>query len=158
MAELHVLTALYDKYAFIMGALRKSEREAESLRANLTHIEATIKLFKPEWTGNDIRPRKAHRASRWPSRGAGMRAALTILRDAPAPLTTREIVVGALAMHDIPEPEYDEIKLICASFNSSLRNMAAREVIVLVDGHPKRWWASALRSDPVGGWRNGSGT
>jgi hypothetical protein len=138
MAEPHVLTALYDKYATVMGELRKCECEAEKRRADLAHIEATIKLFKPDWTGDGIKPHKAHKPSRWHGRGAGMRTTLAILRDATEPLTTREIVVRVLERHNMPDPHYDEVKLICASFNSALRNRIGRGVM-LVDGHPKRW-------------------
>jgi hypothetical protein len=138
MAEPHVLTALYDKYAVVMGALRQCECKADKHRADLEHIEATIKLFKPEWTGDGIKPRKAHRASRWPGRGAGMKTALSILRTATEPLTTRQIVLMVLERHNMPEPELDELKLICASFNGALPNRIGRGVR-LVDGHPKRW-------------------
>ena len=66
MAEAHVLTALYSKYALVMGELRKSETSADKHRADLEHIQATIRLFKPDWTGDGIKPHKAHRVSRWP--------------------------------------------------------------------------------------------
>jgi hypothetical protein len=139
MAELHVLTALYDKYASVMGALRKSEGEADKHRTDLEHIEAAIKLFKPDWTGEGIKPRKAHRASRWPSRGVGMKTALSILRTATDPLTTRQIVLMVLERHNMPEPDYDELKLICASFNSALRNKSLKGGLMLVEGKPLRW-------------------
>jgi hypothetical protein len=139
MAELHVLTALYDKYASVMGALRQCEGEADKHRTDLEHIEATIKLFKPDWTGEGIKPRKAHRASRWPSRGAGMKTALSILRIATDPLTTRQIVLMVLDRLNMPEPDYDDLKLICSSFNSALRNKAARGGVALVEGRPLRW-------------------
>jgi hypothetical protein len=139
MAEPHVLTALYDKYAVVMGALRQCEGEADKHRVNLEHIGATIKLFKPEWTGDGIKPRKAHKASRWQGRGAGMKTALSILRTATEPLTTRQIVLMVLERHSMPEPDLDELKLICASFNGALRNKAAKGGLVMVEGYPKRW-------------------
>ena len=138
MAEMHVLTALYSKYAYVMGALRSSELDAEKHRADLEYIAATIKLFKPDWTGDGIKPRKAHKPNRWPSRGGGMQTALSVLRQATEPLTTREIVVRVLEHHKMPEPHYDEIKQIMTSFNGALRNRIGRGV-VLVDGYPKRW-------------------
>ena len=138
MAEPHVLTALYGKYADVMGALRQCEGIAKKHRADLQHIEATIKLFKPDWTGDGIKPRKAHKPSRWPGRGEGMRTALAILRDATEPLTTRQIVVQVLERHTMPEPDYDELKLICASFNGCLLNQVGRG-IVSVEGRPRRW-------------------
>ncbi len=139
MAEPHVLTALYSKYALVMGELRKAQTHADKHRESLVHIEATIKLFKPDWIGDGIKPHKSHRASRWPSRGAGMRTALSILREATEPLTTREIVVLVLDRLSMPEPHYAELKLICASFNSALRNKSAKGGVVMVEGFPKRW-------------------
>jgi|CXWL01.1.fsa_nt_gi hypothetical protein len=138
MAEPHVLTALYAKYARIMGALRQSEGQADKHRADLAHIAATILLFKPDWTCEGIKPRKAHKPSRWPRRGAGMKTALSVLRQAKGPLSTREIVVRVLEHHKMAEPDYDELKRICASFNGALRNRIGRGV-TLVDGYPKRW-------------------
>jgi hypothetical protein len=139
MAEPHVITALHRKYAEIMGELRKCEGQADKHRASLEHIEATMRLFKPEWTGEGIRPHKLHRSSRWPSRGAGMKAALSVMRDATEPLTTRQIVLMALERCNMPEPDYDELKLICSSFNSALRNQAAKGVLAMVEGRPVRW-------------------
>ena len=138
MAEPHVLSALYAKYAETMGALRQCEGQGEKHRADLCHIEATIKLFKSDWTGEGIKPHKAHRPSRWPGRGEGMRTALTILKDATEPLTTRQIVVRVLERHGMPEPDYDELKLICSSFNGSMLNQVGRG-IVSVEGRPRRW-------------------
>jgi hypothetical protein len=138
MAETHVMSALHRKYAEIIGELRKSENQSEGHRASLEHIEATIKLFKPEWTGEGMRPHKAHKPSRWPKRGAGMKAAFIVLKGATGPLTTREIVLRVLEYHSISEPEYDELKLICSSFNSALTNRVGRG-LVLIEGHPKRW-------------------
>ncbi|MEQ1726076.1 MAG: hypothetical protein ABL882_09145 [Sphingopyxis sp.] len=138
MAEPHVLTALYAKYATVMGALRQCEGQADKHLADLAHIAATIHLFNPDWTGAGIKPRRAHKPSRWPRRGAGMKTALTVLRQATGPLSTREIVVRVLAHHKMAEPDYDELKRICASFNSALTNRVGRGV-TLVDGHPKRW-------------------
>jgi hypothetical protein len=153
MAELHVLTALYDKYANVMGRLRHCESDSNKHRADLEHIEATIKLFKPDWTGDGIKPRKAHRASRWPGRGAGMKAALSILRTATEPLTTRHVVLMVLDRLDMSEPDYDDLKLICSSFNSALRNKAARGGVNLIDGHPKRWMLTqpAANTQTTGG-------
>jgi hypothetical protein len=40
---------------------------------------------------------------------------------------------------NMPEPDYDELKLICSSFNSALRNKAARGGLTLIEGRPVRW-------------------
>lgn len=139
MAETHVLCALFDKYAEILGQLKQAEREANSYSQSLAHIEAVIRLYRPEWTADGVKARKPHKPPRWPSRGAGMRTALAILRDATEPLTTRQIVLMVLDRLNMPKPDYDNLKLICSSFNSALRNKAARGGVILIDGHPKQW-------------------
>lgn len=139
MAETHVLSALFDKYAEILGHLKQCERRANSHSENLAHIEAVIRLYRPEWTADGVKARKPHKPPRWPSRGTGMRTALSILRDATEPLTTRQIVLMVMDRLNMPEPDYDDLKLICSSFNSALRNKAARGGVMMIDGHPKRW-------------------
>jgi hypothetical protein len=49
------------------------------------------------------------------------------------------LVLMALERCDMPEPDYDELKLICSSFNSALRNQAAKGGLVMVEGRPVRW-------------------
>ena len=139
MAETHVLSALFDKYAEILGHLKQCERQANSHSESLAHIEVVIRLYRPEWTADGVKARKPHKPPRWPNRGAGMRTALAILRDVPEPLTTRQIVLMVLDRLNMSEPDYDDLKLICSSFNSALRNKAARGGVTLIDGHPKRW-------------------
>jgi hypothetical protein len=138
MAELHVLTALHARYAETMGALRQSEREAERLRGDLAHIEAVIRLYRPEWSGDRIKPRRTYSPSRWGGKGEGMRTAMAVLREASEPLTARQIVVLVLERLGHAEPSSGELNLIAGSFNSSLRNRIGRGVR-LIDGYPKRW-------------------
>ena len=139
MAETHVLSALFGKYAEILGHLKQCERRADNHSQSLSHIEAVIRLYRPQWTPEGAKPRKPHKPSRWPTKNAGMRTALLILREAQTPLTTREIVVRVLDRLKMPEPDYDDLKLICSSFNSALRNRAAKGGVVLVEGRPVRW-------------------
>jgi hypothetical protein len=139
MAETHVLSALFDKYAEILGHLKQCERQTNSHSENLAHIEAVIRLYRPEWAADGVKARKPHKPPRWPNRGAGMRTALAILRDATGPLTTRQIVLMVLDRLNMPEPDYDDLKLICSSFNSALRNKAARGGVTMVEDRPVRW-------------------
>ena len=60
MAELHVIGALRSKRAELAGMLRQLEQQLAQQRANLTHIDATMRLFDP-----DIRPNDAHPSQPW---------------------------------------------------------------------------------------------
>ena len=143
MAENHVLSALFDKYAEILGHLKQCERQANSHSQSLSHIEAVIRLYRPEWTADGVKARKPHKPPRWPNRGAGMRTAISILKASPEPLTTRQIVLTVLDRLNMPEPDYDDLKMICSSFNSALRNKAARDGVMMVESRPVRWTINA---------------
>ena len=51
MAEPHVIGALRNKRAELAGMLRQLEQQLVQQRANLAHVDATMRLFDP-----DIRP------------------------------------------------------------------------------------------------------
>ena len=53
MAELHVIGALRNKRAELAGMLRQLEQQLVQQRANLAHVDATMRLFDP-----DIRPKR----------------------------------------------------------------------------------------------------
>lgn len=48
MAETHVIAALHRKYSELMGQIQKHERDAEKIRVDLMHVEATMRLFNPK--------------------------------------------------------------------------------------------------------------
>jgi hypothetical protein len=56
MAEQHVVGALRDKRAELAGMLRQLEQQLVQQRANLAHLDATMRLFDP-----DIRPKDSRR-------------------------------------------------------------------------------------------------
>ena len=55
MAEPHVIGALRNKRAERAGMLRQLEQQLVQQRANLAHVDATMRLFDP-----DMRPAQAH--------------------------------------------------------------------------------------------------
>ena len=58
MAELHVIGALRNKRAELAGMLRQLEQQLEQQRANLAHVDATMRLFDPDIRPNDLHPRQ----------------------------------------------------------------------------------------------------
>lgn len=48
MAESHVATALVGKYTEMAGLIDHHKKEMARLAGDLTHLEATLKLFSPE--------------------------------------------------------------------------------------------------------------
>jgi hypothetical protein len=56
MAELHVVGALRNKRAELAGVVSQLEKQLAQQRMNLTHLDATMRLFDPQVRGNEIRP------------------------------------------------------------------------------------------------------
>jgi hypothetical protein len=93
MAETHVLSALHNKYRQIKGELAALDNQCGKLRDQLVHLEQTITLFDDEWAADDATPKRPRKPSRWTKRGQGLQTALTVLREATAPLSAREIII-----------------------------------------------------------------
>ena len=57
MAESHVASALVNKRAEIAGMIARTEQQLGQFRADLVHLDATIRLFAPEMGPKTIRRR-----------------------------------------------------------------------------------------------------
>ena len=63
MAEPHVIGALRNKRAELAGILRQLEQQLVQQRANLAHLDATMRLFDPDIRPKDIRPKQPGHAT-----------------------------------------------------------------------------------------------
>ena len=95
MAELHVIGALRNKRAELAGALRQLEQQLGQQRADLAHLDATMRLFNPDIRPNDIRPKQQRARNTWFRPGECLRLIYDELREATQPVTTRELAEGA---------------------------------------------------------------
>lgn len=92
MAEAHVVGALRKKRAELFGRIIGLEKELRQRRADMKHVDATLRLFAPSQSLS----KPSARAS-WPRRGEGSRLVLGVLRDADKPLTAGEVTEQLLA-------------------------------------------------------------
>ena len=92
MGEPHVISALRDKRAEISGEILKLEKDIAQRRAELMHLDATLRLFAPDMVLHTIRPKRpAGRKNCWFGHGERSRLVLSALRTAEGALTAREI-------------------------------------------------------------------
>jgi hypothetical protein len=89
MAELHVIGALRNKRAELAGILLQLEQQLVQQRADLAHLDATMRLFDPEIRPNDIRPKQPRARNVWFRPGECLRLIYDALREATQPVTTR---------------------------------------------------------------------
>jgi hypothetical protein len=110
MRKRPVISQLESHYSRIRGELGKIASEVvaagvagEALQARrapvaqqhedmLTHIEACLRLFEPQWTPDHIQPRRARPPQRPLERGDLLNYAYDVLREASAPMSSGEIV------------------------------------------------------------------
>lgn len=101
MAELHVISALRAKRAYLDGELLEVERQAARLRADLAAIDRALKVFDPNIRLTAIRPVVRSPSPQFFKHGQFARATLDTLRRAERPLTYREIAERLVSEHKL---------------------------------------------------------
>jgi hypothetical protein len=136
MAEPHVIGALRNKRAELAGVLRQLEQQLGQQRANLAHLDATMRLFNPDIRPNDIHPKKPRARNAWFRPGECLRLIYDELREATQPLTTRELAerimcLKAIAAADDQRRERIQ-KTLLGSLNRAKQTIARVEIAGVV--------------------------
>jgi hypothetical protein len=135
MAEPHVIDALRDKRSELDGMLRQLEHQLVLQRANLAHVDATMRLFDPDIRPNDIRPRQPRERNAWFRQGECLRLIYDELRQATQPATTRELAERIMQVKAIPAADdcRERVqKTLLASLNRAKQTIARVEVAGVV--------------------------
>jgi hypothetical protein len=132
MAELHVIGALRNKRAELAGVVSQLERQLSRQRADLTHLDATLRLFDPTIRLSEIRPRRHYVRNTWFHHGECLRLIYDVLRAAGQPVTTRELAERIMQIKAIPAAEARTRDLVqrtlLASLNRAKETIARTEV------------------------------
>jgi hypothetical protein len=131
MAELHVIGALRDKRAELAGTLGQLEQQLAQQRANLAHLDATMRLFDPDIRPNDIRPKQRRARNAWFRPGECLRLIYDELRGAAQPVTTRELADRIMRIKAIPAADDQRRELVQKTLLGSLNR--ARQTIARVE-------------------------
>lgn len=100
MGELQVIDGLQDKRSELVGLVGRLEQQLADHRVSLTHLDATLRLFDPNLLLQDTDPQQRERVS-WFRPGECLRAIYDVLREAPQPLTTRDVAKRVIAAKDM---------------------------------------------------------
>jgi hypothetical protein len=136
MAETHVIGALRHKRAELAGMLRQLEQQLVQQRANLAHVDATMRLFDPDIRPNAIRPKQQRARNAWFRPGECLRLVYDELRKAAQPVTTRELAERIMRIKAIPaaNDQHRELvqKTLLGSLNRAKQTIARVEVAGVV--------------------------
>ena len=137
MAEPHVIGALRNKRAELAGTLRQIEQQLVQQRADLAHLDATMRLFDPTIRPKDIRPRQPRERNAWFRPGECLRLIYDELRETTQPVTTRELAERIMRIKAIPTADNDRReriqKTLLASLNRAKQTMARVEIAGVVN-------------------------
>jgi hypothetical protein len=127
MGQSHTVTALRDKRAELGGVIVDLERRIVRHRAELTHLDAVLKMLAPELEPERIWPRAVRRKTAWFLRhGEGTREVFDVLRASSRPITAREIAEHLISERrlDAADPRVGE--LVHKSVQAILKRAAGK--------------------------------
>ena len=118
MAESHVTSGLVAMRSEIAGLLDHHQKEVQRLVSDLVHLDATIKLFSPDFNLNEIKRKQYRQYIRLFKQGDCYRLCLDALRNAGGPISTAAITDEIMARMGLQE---EHRKTVIDSVNNSLR-------------------------------------
>ena len=92
----HALSALKEKRSTLAGEIADYEKRIARRRQQITHIDATIKVFAPDFDVDSLPVKQIRTKSSQFGRGEITRVVYDILRTADQPLTVPEITDKAM--------------------------------------------------------------
>ena len=129
MAETHVVSALVEKRAEIAGHITRFEQQIGQFRADLTHVDATIRLFAPDLTPDAIPAKVIRRSDGWFASGEVKRR---VLRHASplGPADARARRVRAVMVEKGLDPaDRRAFATVQMKVGSNLRQLTARGLL-----------------------------
>jgi hypothetical protein len=125
MAETHVVSALVDKRAEIAGQITRFEQQLGQFRADLTHVDATIRLFAPD----TIPAKVLRRSDGWFESGEVKRRVLDTLRRSGLPMRAPDVVRTVMVEKGLDPADRRAFATVQLKVGSNLRQLTARGLL-----------------------------
>jgi hypothetical protein len=144
------VNALRNKRASITGEIAMHEREIDRLRADLVHLDATMRLFDPDTDPGGIPAlRRYPRRTEWFARGEITQRVREALRDTEI-IWPREIAKAAMVAKGIPETDKAMRKNINARFTRVCYELTRRGQLEKIGhGEGMRWKLAPREPDLI---------
>jgi hypothetical protein len=91
MADTHVISALSTKRGEILGSIKHYKQIISSLDKDLANIDATIKIFEPDYKFGSEKVVNKHTRNRFFNNGEAKVLVLEVLKNSSLPLSTDKI-------------------------------------------------------------------
>jgi hypothetical protein len=90
----HVVAGLVAKRRELAGIIDELQRQLDQHRADLTHIDGTLRVFATDLDPDTIRPKRAYRRNRYFARNELSRLCLGVLRTAAGELLNTDDIAS----------------------------------------------------------------
>jgi hypothetical protein len=136
MADVHVMHALTAKRGELVGQMEDRRRELKQLGEELAHLEATMRLFDPQWVVDRVPVRRRAKRRQVFRGGECQRLVLEALRDAQGAISEEELVDRLVQAKGLAA-QLDAVSGVRKTLLAVLRHLARQGVarsIALEDG------------------------
>jgi hypothetical protein len=124
-----VLSGLVKRRAELAGDIENTHNALRKMVLDLENIDATILQFDPDFKVETIQPKAFRPPKDWSNRGQMSRIILSILRQAAAPLTTRDIALELLIERALDKSDLRLLRLMTKRVGVALRGQRENGVV-----------------------------
>lgn len=124
-----VLSGLVKRRAELAGDIENTHNALRKMVLDLENIDATIVQFDPDFKVETIQPKAFRPPKDWSNRGQMSRIILSILRQAAAPLTTRDIALELLIERALDKSDLRLLRLMTKRVGVALRGQRENGVV-----------------------------
>lgn len=125
----YVITGLVKRRAELAGEIERTHQHLRKIVADIEALDATILQFDPTYQVEAIKPRAFRPPKDWAKRGEMTRIALSILRQASEPLTTRDIALQLLVERALDSSDIRLLRLMTKRVGLALRYQRDKGIV-----------------------------
>ena len=134
MTESHVVSALVDKRAELAGQIVRIEQQLGQFRADLVHVDATIRLFAPALEPETIQAKVIRRRDGWFETGEVKRRVLDTLRRSDQPMGAPGLVRVVMIEKGLDPADRASFAKVQLKVGANLRQLASPGVLIRSSG------------------------
>ena len=125
----HALSRLIAMRGELAGVVAELERELDKRRADLSHIDGTLRLMRANLDPTAIPPKRPYRRSRYFTRNELWRLSMNTLRLAAGePLTAEEITLRIMTAKGLDARDESLLSAVRVQVGSVLKRLHRRQV------------------------------
>lgn len=129
MSEPHVISALVAKRSELSGLVEHYMQEIKRMDVDLHHIDASIKLFDPDYDLRTIKIKQHRKVNLYFKHGESARLVLDVLREVGGVMSTEAVALAIIQKKRLDPMDKDVLVFFKKAAITALRNQEGRGLI-----------------------------